>query len=482
MKFNFILLTKSRLFKYVFIRYFSYGLQFLNTFLLSKYLGLSGYGTYSFILLLFSYFLYVNLGLNNSLNTILSIKKNNINFASKLWSAAFSGVWIVVLLFFCVVNLYLLLDNSLIDKYLDNIQFLYVSVIAVFSNINLMYVSLFRIYNKYTQINIQQTLPNLFVFIIVLIFNTKLSVNYILYVMLLANIVSFIVFIKTNDLKTAFNIKLSVLKVLFKKGIALVLYGFSYQFIFMSSLTIASIYYSKELFGIYSLASVISNALLMVTASFMFILYPKFINKFSRCNNEETLGFLFLIKNTYVIGVNLILYLTLPLIVVASMFYPEYNELFNLFKLLLISQLLLNEITGELQYLIVKNNERSIVFYGFLVSLFILLSNILVSWLNFELTSLPMLVVLGVLIYVYFIIRQFHNTLTGRSKYDDILKYIKIYDFIPLLVLFVSVLVDTNGVFILLPLIVFLFLNWKRIRNLYSIVSSYLLTDNLFKN
>ena len=225
---------RSDTIQFVVIRYLSYGLIFLNSILLARYLGSFYFGIYGFIMLFLQYLLYSNFGINHSLNTILAIKKNKKQLSQIIWSTSFLMNFFISVIIFLLNILVVYIFPEILKKYNYAYYSLSIISIGVLANTNNLFLALYRIFSKLSKINFQLFFPQFLVLILLLIFKGGMKIEYILYAMLVANGLSLILFMINPPLKLSFAFHKTVAIILFKRGINLLLYNLSYNFIIYS--------------------------------------------------------------------------------------------------------------------------------------------------------------------------------------------------------------------------------------------------------
>lgn len=407
---------KSVALQYVIIRYTSYVLTFINTMLLLKFIGDYYYGIYSFFILFLSYFSYFNLGVNHALNTEMSIYKNNQQIVSRFWDNSLLLTLLFVILIIIINAGILFFVPDLFAKYNFKDYAIILLLIGIFTNINSIFVSLFRVFGKFREINFQQIAPQILVFGVILYFQEKTKISYILYAMFLAQFFALVIFCKRKVLKFHWVFNMTVSKELIIRGVHLMIQLFSFTFIGLSAITMVSYFYRAEDLGYYSLSNTISVSVVMLIDAFMFILYPKLLNRFATTTNEETIGLIDKIRNVYVLGADCISLLSLLIIPIVFVFFPRYEGMIACFKLLTISRIILNITNGYTQLLIAKHKESYMTLSGIKAIGIIIVASSIIGTCKIPYYYIASTVCLGILVYSILIVKKAFVILDIDSK------------------------------------------------------------------
>ena len=446
-------LYKSSVLRYVIIRYLTYALQFVNSILLISLLSKDDFGIYSFILLLLSYYTYAIVGLNASVNTLLSVYKNRVLLTSKIWSVSLG----MFLIYGSITSLVCISALFIFPEFLSKFQYstyaVNILIIGLLVNLNLLFVSMYRVFGKFFKINLQQILPQLAVLLLALYLGKNISVKTIVSVLAGAHFVVFLVMIYQSPLsiKPVFN-KI-IAKILFIRGFNLMAYSFSFQYITLAATTIVSIFYTKAELGYYSFANVVANAVVMITASIMFILYPKMLNIFATRTLNESFEFIQKVRRLYTLAVDLVVLSSLLVLPVVFILSPTYLPILNTFKILIASQIILNNTSGFIQFLIAKKQEGIITIFGILIVLSFVAAGLAVFFSNHPFFYIAFSVFLGINFYTLSVVKLGMKNLEKENKILTVIKLVYSYKkLLVLILIFVSVLTNDN---LYLPVIAF---------------------------
>ncbi len=460
---------QSTLIRYVVIRYLTYAIQFANSVLLVSILSNNNFGIYSFILLLLSYYAYTNFGLNASLNTILSIYKKRASLIYKVWKVSLT---INAVLIFSVTVLSILvyvITPNMFAKYQYSTYFLSVLLLGSLINTNLLFVSFYRVFGVFWKINFQQIFPQIILLISILIFRNRISINIIISALIISNVITFAVMIYKIPLPVKLNFNLTIVKILLLRGFNLMLYNFSFQFITMAATTIVSVFYISSELGYYSFANVISDSIVMISASFMFILYPKMLNIFATRTLDASFIFINKVRSLYTLTVDIVALSSLLLIPLITIFAPKYSPVLDTYKILVTSQIILNNTTGFIQFLIAKKRERLLTYYGICSILCVILIGLSLSFMKVPFYYIGTAVFVGCNLYTFLVVSLgFRNLEILHSKYD-VLKSIYTYEkIIVIAIIALSFFSKENLYLPCIPLVVYIVLNFKNLLVLFK--------------
>jgi O-antigen/teichoic acid export membrane protein len=462
-------ILRSDTIQFVGIRYVSYGLIFLNSILLAKYLGSFYFGIYGFIMLFLQYLLYTNFGINHSLNTILAIKKNKKQLSQIIWSTSFSLNLFISVVIFLVNILVVYFFPDILGKYNYVYYSLSIISIGVLANTNNLFLSLYRIFSKLSKINFQLFFPQFLVLVLLLVFKGKMKIEYILYAMLVANGLSLILFMLNPPLKISFTFNKTVAIVLLKRGVNLLLYNLSYNFIITASATIVSIFYLVSTFGQYKFAQSVSSATLMAAGAFAFIFYPKMLNRFAIKNTKEVLIFINVMNEVYIGALNLLSFLALLIAPLIMLVLPEYTEMLNVYKVLVLAQILANLSNIYQTYLVAHNMEKYLNLYGFISIGVVVVSGLFFSLLHFTFEYVALSVVFGSAVYSYLSIKK--SMFLLKQNFPELLLSMLSYKItVPMIIIVISVVFNEN---MFTPVIAFLLYVLLNASGLKSIIQGF---------
>jgi O-antigen/teichoic acid export membrane protein len=458
----------SPIMQYMGVRYVTYGLQFLNAILIAKYLGVYYFGIYSFLQLVKQYLLYTGIPPSYSLNAILPTCKSENERANSLWQNALLLTVILIGCAFLIGIATMYYYPQLFFKYKFNDYSLLILLIFSLNSFNYLFVSLYRNYGLLKKINVFELITPLFQFIVLFIAREKELIYFLLIATFAAHLIALIIFIYKPPLNLGVSFEKKIFKELFVRGFHLLLFNVSFSLILISSRTIVSIYYSAEDLGYYTFAVNLSSAVFMIVGAFGFLIYPKLLYKIHKNNNVETKQLLDNIRSMYMTSCYLLTYVGFFSMLLFEYFLPAYMTAMPAFKILLLTQLILNNTFGYSMLLVSKKKEKVMTTYAILAMMLIVLISSVFILLKFSFIMISIAVSIGFVFYCLKIISRSFRLINHKSDLTTVLLEVFPYYYsIPLLILALAIFFNDNLFIPLVSLIVFLFMNKKIILDVY---------------
>lgn len=408
---------------YVTLRYITYILQFLNAILLARCLGEYDFGVYSFMMLIISYMQYSNLGINDSLNTEYAINKSDKIKATAIWDNAWSVNFLIniVLGIVCTV-IFLCTDNLFTSYHFNEYRYALLGT-CVIMNLSKVYTTYYRLNGKLVKINIQQILPNLTVFILLLIYWNGLSVSAITTALLISNAIALVIFRINLPEVPKFRINKEFF-LLMKKGITLLLYNLSFYLLTVVASSLVSIFYSVEIFGNYSFANTLVNGVVMAGGAFMFIFYPKILNRLSM-DTAVAIDLIRRIREVYIVFMDMISLVSILFVIALTAILPQYGSaMVIMYSILILGRIINNASTGYATLLIAQGKENHLVRYGFLSVLFVGVSGIFIHYGNLSVEYIAISVSLASFFYTFLVVNKALCYINGSRSFSFIFREI----------------------------------------------------------
>ena len=215
-----------------------------------------------------------------------------------------------------------------------------------------------------------------------------------------------LIFLYNPPLKIGVNFDAKTFMTLLIRGFHLLLYNVSFSLILISSRTIVSIYYSPEELGYYTFAVNLSNAVFMIVGAFGFVIYPKLLNKIYVSDDNKTKIIINKIHVLYVPVCYLLTFLGFFSCIFLEYFLPDYSAAMATFKILLITQLILNNIFGFSIVLIANKKEKLMTINALLSMFIVIIVSYLFVVLEFSFTIISIAVLIGFILYCLRIYQQ----------------------------------------------------------------------------
>lgn len=455
----------SNIIKFVSTKYLAFGLQVINSFLVAKKLGVYYFGIYGFATMLLQYLSYTNFGVNYALNVILSTNKE-----FKLQSSRYLSNSILLTFLFGLLVLVLIVPFRFTGffadfyKYKVDYYIILIGFLAILQNVNIVFISIYRIYAKLNEVNYFYLTVPLISFFLLIFAKGEVLFYYLLYGMLIGNFVNFTVFYINSPTKIIYNLDKNISLQLLKRGLQLLFYNLSFYLILLSARTIVSKYFNVEEFAFFNFSIGFITSTVMFIESINFLFFSKMLNKFSKLETiNEIRDLLSKIRELYLPFVIFTLFgmiLILPLIFI---FLPKYYNAFTTIGFLSLYQLFNANNFGFTILLLQKKKENYVTFIGFLsIGLFILFSLIGIKYFNVGFSSIGLILAL-VMMMNNFLVPFFCSKLV-LFKTDIKLIIKDSFNFkmiLPFLLCVVFLNFNKNYFFVVIFFITFILLNYK---------------------
>jgi hypothetical protein len=470
-------LLGNKIFQYLFFRYTSFGLQLLNSLLIAFLLGPGIFANWAFILLVVQYFNQLNFGIPQALNNVLSISKEDVIVCETAFQKSFTGILILNLLtiiFFGVQYFgWIQLGNEF-----DFGEFLWLVCFWVITNqILILLINVNRIYGQLKEINLYQLMPQVSIFIFLLIWRTEISITKILWVWLTSNIVSIVLLWRVIPLRLGRNGDLRFNDLLGRKGLLLFVYNSSFYLIVVIVRSLSSSNFTSVDFAYMSFAFTCANSVILLIDSFSFIAFPKLLGKFSKMSEVQLQRSLEQLRLEYSTIVGGLAFVFISVYAFGIQLSQEYRDTLLMFILFLGSQIVLSRSFGISIVLMAKGREAQLAVIAFLslvvgsmaTWIFICYLDFLISWS-----------ISGIYVaYITFAIGL--QILYGdmhQSKRNIIRILVSLFSFrlfSPLILAVILAVLKVDPIFLSAPLLLFCLLNirgsilvWKRLKMLMN--------------
>ena len=244
---------KSPILHYIGVRYIAYGLQFINSIFIAKFLGLYFFGIYSFIQLFRQYLVYFGMIPSYSLTTIMStINKPDSKVKDDIFGASILNLIILNILAAAGVFILFLINPDIFSKYEFSRYLVYLMLISLLTSTNHLFINLYRSIGSIFKINFSELLIPISQISVLLFFRKENLLQALLLVTIVSLTLSIFVFLYKIPIKIRINLKSNFNKIIFSRGLRLLLYNISFTLILMMSRTFVSIYNNPEELGEYS--------------------------------------------------------------------------------------------------------------------------------------------------------------------------------------------------------------------------------------
>ncbi len=471
---------KNKVVLFLFSRYGTYLIHFINSLFIAVYLGPYYLGIWGFITLIIQYLNHVNLGIVHSVTAIISIHKNKELYVQKIIGTSLTmliGLSLIVALFFTVNEIF---NLKLGSKYNFSTFAPIVLLIGILAYFNNLLSSIFRVYGRLFEIAFNQTIFPLLILLAIIFFKK----DELLWALVGANFLAFLFSFILYLIKTPVKIKPIFIFRLFKliqlKGWHLFVYNSSFFLIVISTRSFVSGFYSVEEFGYFTFAFSLANVVLMLLQAFSFVIFPKMLNRFASSTNDQNSELLEKVRDAYVTTSHLLVHIAILFFPVFLLLFPQYQSSSVAFKLIALSVVLYTNAFGYSGLLIAKGYEKKLgrlAFSALVIN--IIFALVLIKIFNVPFTLVILATMLSYFLYVY------AQGLMGRSmlQLDTAMKAVwnDVYPlrlFLPYIISLGLVLFSAPNYCFSLSLLLFLILNFKVLLKTKTIVKSIIHKPN----
>ncbi|PWD97686.1 oligosaccharide flippase family protein [Marinilabilia rubra] len=453
----------NKVLHYIFSRYATYFIQFINSIIIAIYLGPYYLGIWGFIRLVIQYVEQINLGIAHSVNAIISIEKKHQWYTSKVIGTSLSmliALSLLVVLFFVGDEVF---ELNIGKKYNFSLYSPAVIVIGILAYFNTLFSNVFRVYGRVIEIAINQSAFPVFMLVAILLFRKE----NLLWALVGANVLAFLLCFLMFLWRAPISFKPLFIRRLIKtiqiKGWHLFIYNTSFYLIIITTKSFISGFYTVEEFGYFTFAYSLANVVLLLLQSFSFLIFPKLINRMASTTGEMIDGLLGNLRGIYITSSHLLVHLGIVFMPFFVLLFPQYDEAINVFRLTALTVVLYSNAFGYSGLLIAKRKER---FLGYL-AIFALGLNVSFVWMLASVLHLPFnFVILGTmvanLVYIFLLGLFGRKTLNFRVGVIIVLKDVyPIRLFIPYFLTLAMIILGVSNVWFFTSIFIFLMLNYK---------------------
>ena len=469
-------ILNNKILFYVFSRYFSYFIQFLNSIIIAYKLGPYYLGIWGFLLLMMQYMNYFNFGIDYALNVILSsgdVKDKERQ--SAIASNALIATIATSLIFIILGSILAYTEVNFFEKYnFSNYIFLIISI-SCLNIFNLLFVNLFRTFSVFMPISVFQLLIQLVQLPLIFFLDKSELIKSLLIALLLAHTLSAIFFILKFPVKLSLRIQFDLLLDLYKRGIILLFYNISFYLLLLSTRTMVSYFYTVETMGLFTFSSNIASALILSIGSIEFVIFPKMLNRLGpSIDNESAKIFIQEIRKVYIGSVYLVILLGLLLYPILLLFFERYNGTIAFFSYLGLTQIIIASGFGYSTLIISRGKEIFMAIHAsiaILINLFLLFIGIRFFGLDYSYSSLFLLI--SFLYYEFQVIRKARHILNMEKTILSVAKDIfPLKLLIPFTLIIIGTVTEYFYCFYALSVIAFSILNFDTFKLLIRYTST----------
>lgn len=462
---------KNKVIHFVFYGYATYFIQFINSLLIAVYLGPFYLGIWGFINLVIHYFNQMNFGISHSINAIVSVNKQKERYVSKLVGTALSMLLVLSIL---VAVLFFINDQfnlKIGEKYYFSKFAPLVFIIAILGYFNFLFSNIFRIYGKLFAIAFSASAFPILTLLLIFIFKGE----DLLWALIIANaitmILSFLLFVIKSPIKIRLSFNAILAKMIQRKGWHLFLYNTFFYLIIISTRSFVSAYYNISEFGYFTFAFTLANAITLLLESFSYLIYPKMLNRFALSSNEVAYSLFGQVRDTYMTTSHTLAHFAILIFPIFLLLFPQYKSASNAFNLIVLTIVLYTNAFGYSALMIARNEEKKLGLIAFMA----LCLNIMTALLLVEIfyVSYIYVIISTMLAYMVYI---FTLGFFARKKMFLKIDFVSVSKdvfpvrlFLPFIVSFILVVILAKAPYYLIPLALFIILNFKTYINIVDV-------------
>ena len=461
-------IIKNKVVLYLSTRYLTYFIQFVTALVIANKLGPYYLGIWGVYLLVLNYLCNLNFGINNSLNILIVQSINNNTQKEGYIKNSFFLVFILGVLIFFIGVVYYFYNNYDSSIYNIGINIFIICLIAVLRHYNNNFGTIFRTQNKLLEMSIQQSSTQIFALIAVFIYTGERLLSVLLIAYLLGEFIPLIFFLLRKDFKFLGGLCYITQKKILQKGIWLFIYNFCFYAILLTTRSLISGNYSTEDFGRFTFSYTIASSLLLLLESFTTLIFPKLIDRYNTNNKNQVQGIADTLMNTVVTLCYAMFFCFIPLIPILLRFFPLYSDTDGVLSITSLSIIVyMNNVF--IYYLMAINKERQIA----IISLAALFFNIVVGLFLIKLLRVPYQYVVLSMLVSYFLFSLMGNfyaqrILGERLSFGAAFAFFPMRLFVPYCIYIINAVCSLSIYFYLIGGLLFLRLNMKQIKIIYS--------------
>ena len=464
----------NRVLQYVFSRYLTYFIQFVNSIFIAVYLGPFYLGIWGFINLILHYLDQTNFGISHSVNAIISVHKNKTFYVTRVIGTATSMIMMLSVLVIALYFISIIFDFQIGYRYGFSSYAPLVIVIAVFNYFNGLFSNILRVYGRIFEIAFTQSSIPVLTLIVILIFKSGNLLWALIFANCFAMVLSFLLLIARSPIKIKPLLIWRLVRKVQQRGWHLFLYNSSFYFIIISTRTFISGYYTVTEFGYFTFSFTLANAIFLILQSFSYLIFPKLLNRFAYSSNEKVVELLDRLRISYITSSHALVHIAILLFPLVIHFLPQYEPASYSFMIIALTKVLYTNSFGYQGFLIARGKEKrlgQLAFAGLLI-------NIVFAYLLIEFLVVPFSMVIAsttvsYFIQVYFICSKGRGMMNLKTSFPNVFKdMFPIRLFLPYIFSLVLILISADSFYFVIPVALFLILNIRILLKIKEIVKS----------
>ncbi|NJI75020.1 hypothetical protein HCX49_17600 [Sphingobacterium kitahiroshimense] len=473
---------KNNVVLYLFSRYFTFFLQFLNSLFLATNLGPYYLGIWGFFSLSLQYIAFLNFGIQQSSNNYLSLKFSNQNLRVKITTNALILLSALFVILIMAAFGFRLFGSNFSDKYHFSALYIPLLIAGIMNHLIVFFSNIYRIYGKFLKIAISQSLSVFLTLLVVWQYQGLYLLEILVFIHVASAIISVILFLIGLPIKIKWSFNTYWLKRICIKGLYMFFYNSSFYFMMLATRSFVSTYYEVEEFGYFTFAFTLASTILLLLDSLNYVIYPKILNRFSKMEKSKVVQELSYIRSCYTTCTHFLAHAAIVLFPLFLYLFPKYAESQNAFRLIILTVILTTNAFGISGFIISKGKERNLGLIAFLCLLLNLVCNyiLVIVWhVGFEYVILST----GIAYLVYiFVINHFGLTLIGdKLNFRQLLNFtFNIKLLVPYALTLLFIFLNCPNYFYILSFVLFVLLNMQSFKQVFVIMKRLILDPSIF--
>lgn len=473
-------ILKNKVLIYIVSRYLVYGMQFISLIILADKLGPNNYGRWGFIIMLISYLNLINLGIPSSVNVVIVQNKNNIDYKKEVIVSSFilNGILIIGLIVLALI--YLLTGANLFYKYDIGSLFYGILFIGAFQYVNNTLMNVFRAENKLFVVALYQSAVPMTVFTIAIFAPLDKLITTLVIGYIVAHFISSIIFLIYGRNYWGGKPSFECAKYIFNKGFFLFVYNAGFYLILTTNSSLVSWRYSVGQYGIYSFSYTLGHSILLLLEAFIFIVFPKVIDKFYSGDNATINKTITAVRANYIVlshGLMYVAFIFFPLLI---KIFPRFSEQTTTLYLMMLAIILSVNAFGYNTYLIAQNKEKTCA----CISTCTLLINCIIGYSLCRYIVVPyymmtISIMISYLFFAYACSWFAHKNMKKKSTLISFINSIMPLSLLCPFILTVFIVMINKPYLMLFPLFIFIIMNKRELLEIISTIKAIINKPNI---
>jgi O-antigen/teichoic acid export membrane protein len=464
-------ILKNELVIFTLIKYFVHFLNFVRVILAAKILGPFFFGIWGFLNLAIQYLSHTLLGVQYSVNLELSTDhRHDAERNNKIISSAlFLATVISTVLIAAGIGIYVV-DNTLFAQYaFQRYSILVVGVVSLL-HFQQLFFNIYRVYGKLYRIAFAELLISGSILVTLFFAQGNELISYLFAAWIGSLLVSTLFFVIRSPIPLSIRRHASEAVHLLKIGFPLLVYNLSYYLIIIVSTTVLSQFYSVETMGYYTLATNISNAILLGINSIVWAFFPKFLSQLKEGTPvEEVKAVIYKINRLYLAAIFVIFITFLLFSPILYMYLTRFSLAETPLNLLFVTQIILASNFAANTFTMARKNYLHLASLSLVSVVVVAVSALIFAYMALDYYWIAFSSVLGAIAFSITTRMNLKRLVPGIQA--PVLQVTGVR--VGLVIIVAGNLFFNYYVFYfnMAGIVVYLFSNWKNIRALYQVIN-----------